>query len=704
MDPITLALLSVAGAVLKDAVGDFAGEVLRDLAKDLCKEQTRSLAGRLAGACKAVLVRTAKGKAALESAETVAAISPEAAEALLTPVMQEQAEALRADPDLVAGLQTLLAELRALPKEILAPPVTLPALSLGQSAAIKAGERHLDTRLDHPEPATQSDETRHQTRLTFTTRLTPFRGRDAEFSQLQAFAAEDTPFRWWLITGNGGAGKSRLAQELCLTLAEQGWHTGFLRHSPTPLAEALTDNGGVISGDAPVLLVVDYCDPHAEALRRLIACLQRRPPEATPKVRLLLVERDADQAWYTQTLTGPGDDRAAVEASRHAAPLALPDFDDGQAWAMAEGYITAVAGLAKTHAAPVERDTFLTHAREADPTLRPLTVLLLADGPAHGTALGSGTPAQLSTLLDDHLQRLEARFWHGVDEKHRTLLCAATLFRGLSPLDLKTPWPDLEDALPYGRAYDPDQYRRLTGSPDARSQLAPLQPDLLGEYYVLDTLHRQSTGAFDLRDSLLQARREESAQLGSVLFAHLCTRDFAAVNAPSRNRMIPAQAAASLLLAITPDSPALTLLKAMMTANAIAYYGKAQNIPQCQTLLDALDSARTAFPDDTELRLCWARGAFYLIVNLGTAGDIPAAALLDALNTARTEFPDDTALRVRWAQGAFAFAITYVYAGDIPEYLTRLDAVLSTPGLPEEFLAQVQGIRQQALALLTQDA
>lgn len=738
MDPITLALLSVAGSVLKDAVGDFAAEVLRDLAKDLCKEQTRSLAGRLAGACKAVLLRTAKGKAALNRAETVAEISPEAAEALLTPAMQEQAAELRNHPDLVSGLHTLLAELRALPKDILAPPVILPALPPGETAPLQAGERQLETRLEHPAPAPGNGPQRYQTRLTFTTRLTPFRGRNVEFDRLKAFAADDAPFRWWLVTGNGGAGKSRLAQELCLTLAEQGWRTGFLRGTPDPLVDALIANGGRISGEAPVLLVVDYCDPHAAALRRLIACLHARRGDTLPPVRLLLLERAADQPWYETTLTGPSDERPAVEASRHDAPLALPDYDAEQAWAMAEGYISAVAALAGIRAATVEKDTFLTHARDADPAFRPLTVLLLADGPAHGLALGSGTPASLGTLLEDHLHRLETRFWGDVDEQHRTLLCAATLFRGLPVSLLAKPWPDLEQDLPYGRDYDPAQYRRLSGT-ESREVLAPLQPDLLGEYYVLETLYRRSTAAFSLRTALLAARREPLCQAGAIQFAHLCTRDFAGVTAPSRSGMLPAQAAADLLLAIEPDGTDLIALKAAMIADAIAYFGKAKSIPLCEALLNVLKNIQTAHSDQTELHLQWARGAVNMIIAHGSGTDLTEAeALLRALDEARNRNPNDKEIRLRWVQAALAMtrnyiisrnvikiksilvkmnsltinhqedselcllraqgegnlAVAYANTGNLSEALSCLDAILSTPGLPEEFLSQAQEARQ----------
>lgn len=54
-------------------------------------------------------------------------------------------------------------------------------------------------------------------------------GRIKELAELDDFLGSDQRFTWWLWTGSAGAGKSRLAVELCRHAAAAGWDAGFLR-------------------------------------------------------------------------------------------------------------------------------------------------------------------------------------------------------------------------------------------------------------------------------------------------------------------------------------------------------------------------------------------------------------------------------------------------------------------------------------------
>ncbi len=74
----------------------------------------------------------------------------------------------------------------------------------------------------------------HVNRFVYSVKKTDFVGRDDEITKLNEFLdASLGAFRWIIIHGAGGAGKSRLALEIIQTLQEGGgnWYAGFLAAS-----------------------------------------------------------------------------------------------------------------------------------------------------------------------------------------------------------------------------------------------------------------------------------------------------------------------------------------------------------------------------------------------------------------------------------------------------------------------------------------
>ena len=108
--------------------------------------------------------------------------------------------------------------------------------------------------------------------------LTPFQARD-EVTILDDFArrtASGDRTGIMVVTGVGGAGKTRLALEVADRLRVAGWYAGLLR-------DDLTDPASVswlASVRAPLFVVVDYADARIAETTRLLSVLQGRqgPP------------------------------------------------------------------------------------------------------------------------------------------------------------------------------------------------------------------------------------------------------------------------------------------------------------------------------------------------------------------------------------------------------------------------------------------
>ncbi|MBB5777529.1 tetratricopeptide repeat protein [Nonomuraea jabiensis] len=156
--------------------------------------------------------------------------------------------------------------------------------------------------------------------------VVPFLGRDEQLADLRAWAAEPAALSIAVLTGRSGTGKTRLAGELCVELAEAGWDTGFL-----PLDSAagpLTSR--TLEALRPTLLVVDHPDPSPPLVGELVRRLAKHG--RNPRVRLLLLARELGEAdWWRRLDTASGGwlrrlTSTTVQLNAH--PLTLAERTD----------------------------------------------------------------------------------------------------------------------------------------------------------------------------------------------------------------------------------------------------------------------------------------------------------------------------------------------------------------------------------------
>jgi hypothetical protein len=119
---------------------------------------------------------------------------------------------------------------------------------------------------------------------------------------------------------------------------------------------------------------------------------------------------------------------------------------------------------------------------------RPLFAAFAADAILAGRDIRQWDQGE---LLGSVLKGEKDRHWKpaGVTEEEKNLLALATMTGGLRVGILKN--PPVKDFLPPPRDYSPDRYRIMSGRPGKRF-LSPLEPSVLGEFFVLDHLEPES--------------------------------------------------------------------------------------------------------------------------------------------------------------------------------------------------------------------
>ena len=245
------------------------------------------------------------------------------------------------------------------------PDAIAPRLPFSETAAIiEDGEPNLLSAL------------RWEYRLTST-----LRGRDADLAAILGWAEGGDTVSARLVTGPGGAGKTRLAAEAARTLRERGWSAGFLpRDAKHGQIIDVSDRSG-----GGLLLVIDYPEERPAVVEGLIEHLADIANPPLP-IRFLLLSRRGFDAWRRQTdilggrfgrqeLAAPGplapEDALAVlrEAAEAFAALTgapAPPLAAAEAWLAGAPVrrLALMAMAAGVHAALTGRGDFALGAPE----------------------------------------------------------------------------------------------------------------------------------------------------------------------------------------------------------------------------------------------------------------------------------------------------------------------------------------------------
>ncbi|MFM9610018.1 trypsin-like peptidase domain-containing protein [Streptomyces niveiscabiei] len=300
-----------------------------------------------------------------------------------------------------------------------------------------------------------------------------FTGRTDLLAELTAWCQDGDGVSLALLTGAGGAGKSRVARELGHRLAAS-------RHAVVHLSRNAVPDALFASTTAPVLLVVDYAESRVEQIGALLEIVARRP-----RVRVLLIARAQGRWWDELRAGGP----EAADLAENARRWSITGTESLGADAR-EVFRTAVTDLARGVAAlglPV------APVPGAAPARPPRTVLEI-----HMAALASLLAPSAGTAAQDTLLRHEAAYWRSASrDTSLNHLGEAALRNAVVTATLVGPVPrerahavlarvprvgDQPEAVRRGVA---DWLRDLYPRPEGgAAHWGALEPDPLGEYLV----------------------------------------------------------------------------------------------------------------------------------------------------------------------------------------------------------------------------
>jgi tetratricopeptide (TPR) repeat protein len=128
--------------------------------------------------------------------------------------------------------------------------------------------------------------------------IVPFLGRREEINNLIGWCESSEQSVVQLLVGPAGAGKTRLAAQLCAEMSLRSWTAGFLNQGCKPESfDRMRETG------SPLLAVLDYGDAWSDLEQFLIRLAA--PAETAPPTRILLLARHSGSWWYRLRTTNP---------------------------------------------------------------------------------------------------------------------------------------------------------------------------------------------------------------------------------------------------------------------------------------------------------------------------------------------------------------------------------------------------------------
>jgi hypothetical protein len=570
-------------------------------------------------------------------------------------------------------------------------------------------------------PLLTDERQRLQARYLPISRWVPLIGRIQEFQHLCAFLEGEARLRWHLLIGSGGQGKSRLALELILHAHQKGWDAGFFQRN-TPYT-----NWHCWTPEHDTLIVFDYASLQAETIRNaLLALQQKTQQDGCPRVRVLLLERYFDEraSWFETLIAKGSSERVIIESCYYQPPhavageleLSAPAEVGVQSDEMLPSLSTHFTKVGEQLTFPTIQPYRLQPLQEEDflhlmyeyysqycsyqnlsggiekwDALRPaLTRLPEGDyRPLFAAFAGEAIAANgidavrhwnaqqlVKWVLDrDYAQWRERK----IDQKHANLVAFATVVGGLSSLEAAELGKNHSQLFPdFDREFSEEHYKVLTAYTPRESEdsLVGIQPDLLGELFILERLgnnyqlgagYRRAQGDTEqiIRLAWQHTRQTEGEEQRPITaFIIRCAADFSD------------HPALESLLKLEPQRGELLPLYQDTLAEAIAWLTTEGSQELFQEMLQKL-------PPDKKAGTLFKRGMAYLLQGNWEKAMAGYSAVI--------EMPDAPAMLK--AQAQLYLGLLYFTKGDITNAVAEWWAMFEIPA--NEIPAKMKAIIEQ---------
>ena len=336
-----------------------------------------------------------------------------------------------------------------------------------------------------------------------------FHGRETEMAALDAFRKDDRQILFFVLTGSGGAGKSRLIFEYAKSREYQiEWEFTYLAGEQVRRLSSFHEFYFI----KKLFLIIDYAGSQAEEIGDwLYEICQCRVDCLPPKLRVVLIERqgvlydDNGSALLPQwvdRLLGCGEREIRLkEIAYHFSGesfgylMELQELPDETLWRIIRNYAGKCGGEWGDNSC----EYILKRAREVSKLsgLTPLTVLLVEDFVLDAAATNN---MEYQELFGNAIEKWEMSWKRTLCDNDPELFQAVELLLIFSTAVGRISITDslsscYQQALDYLLEQEADSVVAiicgLNGSDRFDGHINPLEPDLIGEFYFLEYLRRR---------------------------------------------------------------------------------------------------------------------------------------------------------------------------------------------------------------------